>query len=747
MEIKYAEKQGIDVFSLTGRFDALAAADFDAAIEKHELANAVIIDFAGVELLTSAGIRSLIKLMQQFKNAGRTLVFASLREQLEQTLHIAGIAGAVILREDVTEAIGAISHLSEGQEYVTQRGSHQYHMLHQPSQKAGVYAWNAADAKDGKNAVAISSPAELGIFNGEGALGLERKSFNEHSGILVTAGGTAGFRGGAAGSDFHAGGNPNEMPLLVSSGFTLKGEPEFSFTLESPEPVSLPKLLEDVLDICASEAGVKIPFAGFQLLGVEGSNGGVYTSGIVLDSVSAKEPEKLQPYFNTQEKDTPVQLNALAVTLERCDDLPGTTDFDGHLKTALAMQNCKEVITAGSAIAFTRASGCIYPAAAPQSAEDLRLQISVRDEVELTDSEEYLIRYLYRDCSAVELKELTGGYSAHTFLVDAHDAGGRRIAPTVMKSGPANMIRRERDRGDRFVKPYIHNNAASAMDAVFLAETGGVRYNFVGVDAGGPGLKWMRAYYEKLDTEAFLPLLDRVLTEVLEPWYGQPVLEQVHLFRDHDPTKSIFITLVEDACKVFGLDPDQKYYSFSLTNEELINPYWSLKHEFPKRKNQEMTYYKTVVHGDLNFQNILLDAKENIYIIDFSETAPNCAVADFARIEAVVKFDLLPLATREQLDAVLDVERMLLSAGSTKTNIAVSFDEHEKEFQKGFSVIKRMREHADTVSLFKDTLLPYLMALFEWTTPVAIYTGLNDFQRQYALYSASLTAKRILELE
>ena len=40
-----------------------------------------------------------------------------------------------------------------------------------------------------------------------------------------------------------------------------------------------------------------------------------------------------------------------------------------------------------------------------------------------------------------------------------------------------------------------------------------------------------------------------------------------------------------------------------------------------------------VTHGDLNLNNVLVDERRNIYVIDFSETRIRNVASDFARIE------------------------------------------------------------------------------------------------------------------
>ena len=53
-----------------------------------------------------------------------------------------------------------------------------------------------------------------------------------------------------------------------------------------------------------------------------------------------------------------------------------------------------------------------------------------------------------------------------------------------------------------------------------------------------------------------------------------------------------------------------------------------------------MLWYRAITHGDLNLRNVLVDERDNLYVIDFSETTTRNAVADFARLEPILKLEL-----------------------------------------------------------------------------------------------------------
>ena len=66
---------------------------------------------------------------------------------------------------------------------------------------------------------------------------------------------------------------------------------------------------------------------------------------------------------------------------------------------------------------------------------------------------------------------------------------------------------------------------------------------------------------------------------------------------------------------------------------------------------------------------------------------------------------------------------------------------------KAYEVIRRLRRHADTVTIFETDVVPYWLALLEWTLPVVIYVQISDWHKKYAAYSAGLLCEAIMRLE
>jgi hypothetical protein len=259
-------------------------------------------------------------------------------------------------------------------------------------------------------------------------------------------------------------------------------------------------------------------------------------------------------------------------------------------------------------------------------------------------------------------------------------------------------------------------------------------------------LSWLTAHYRARPTEELIPVFENIFTNILKPWYGQPKWERIFPYAEHDPL-GLFPATLGDADRELGISPDAEFLHCRELDVELPNPFHFLKHQFPMRKGRSQLWYTAVTHGDLNMQNILLDERDNIYIIDFSETRSRDIVSDFARLECILKIEMTRLEGEEDLRALLDFEVGLISACGLHETPPFKYRGSDKEVEKAYRIICLLRSCADRVTVFETDMIPYLLALLQWTYPVVCYTSVSKLQKRFAAYSAGIIVRKILELE
>ena len=419
--------------------------------------------------------------------------------------------------------------------------------------------------------------------------------------------------------------------------------------------------------------------------------------------------------------------------------------LDLQLKRALSFENISG-ITPESKIQLSEHSSIhLFLANHLSTKQPPRLTVETSQGVTLSDESLFLIRNLYTDAARILVEGLHGGFSAQTFQVLSFDTDDRKMRPTVLKIANRAMIKRESERCQQFALPYIFNNSAVVLGAEFLGDTGALRYNFVGVGGTESKLKWLTHYYHQSPPEFLIPLFDKIFLDILKPWYGQAVPGEVKPFAEHDPTETFFPFIYDVAFQLYGLSPENQFFTDPLTGLELLNPYWFLKNEYKRLKTKGINYYIAVCHGDLNMQNILVDEKLNVYLIDFSETKLRSVVSDFARLEAIFLIDNAPVESDEELKAYFI---FLENLYQTKTLPIEKETDcqliNQERFSKNLQLVKRMREYAVSSAHGTADVIPYYFALLEWVLPIICYT-VPDRQKKAAMLASSILCQCITD--
>lgn len=274
----------------------------------------------------------------------------------------------------------------------------------------------------------------------------------------------------------------------------------------------------------------------------------------------------------------------------------------------------------------------------------------------------------------------------------------------------------------------------------------GMRYNFVGISGPDSNLSWLTNRFREKPTEELIPLFNKIFTHILKPWYGQPRWEMINPYQDHNPL-GLFPTIFAEAKKEFGISADEKTIDCPELDLILPNPYYFLKHEYPARHSASLLWYTGINHGDLNMQNILLDERDNVYIIDFSDTRIRNIVSDFARLEPIFKFEMTSMESMEDLTAFLVFERALAQLDTLDEIPHFTYQGQDPSMEKVYQMICQIRKYAKTVVLFETDIIPYLLAMLEWTYPIVLFRQMKPFAKKAATYSAAFIVEQIMRLE
>lgn len=267
----------------------------------------------------------------------------------------------------------------------------------------------------------------------------------------------------------------------------------------------------------------------------------------------------------------------------------------------------------------------------------------------LEPDDQALVQWLFRDSAEVALFPLGGGFSgAVVFRTESTDRLGHAEAPCVLKLGPRDTIAAERTAFER-IESVLGNHAPSLRGFVDLGARGGLKYAYAAMGRGG--VRTLKSLFETATelptdatgdallpgTEKILAVLKEVFDDVLAPLYSAARYERCVLTEAYGFSSRWAHSVAQ---KVRALDPsaDDGHPVVRFYRETLSGP-------LPRHEQHFVSY----VHGDLNGANVLLDDRENVWVIDFFHTGRAHVWKDLAKLENDVLYLFTPLRDEDEL--------------------------------------------------------------------------------------------------
>ena len=273
-----------------------------------------------------------------------------------------------------------------------------------------------------------------------------------------------------------------------------------------------------------------------------------------------------------------------------------------------------------------------------------------------------IIQRICMQWTSVELQALQGGFSGSLLLLAAGQKGEARTEPMVIKVDCAAQMQREID-GYHQVNNYVGRQVPKFGYAIAEGELVGVGMALAALD-GRPGTLQdcfelhTRGAASEAGARHFLTLLEKSLSLLSNKLY-QNTLKMAWLapyreLRLHteetllwfDENRKILRSYAEEAQITLGqldFSHTRDHLAQIITNEDIVETEVCL------------------VHGDLNFKNILFDDANNIWFIDWTHTGTHPIEVDFAKLENDLKFVLSKHFDRDDLPRLRLFEEFLIS--------------------------------------------------------------------------------------
>jgi protein-tyrosine phosphatase/nicotinamidase-related amidase len=375
----------------------------------------------------------------------------------------------------------------------------------------------------------------------------------------------------------------------------------------------------------------------------------------------------------------------------------------------------------------------------------------------LTEDDEAIVQHLFRDSARVDLHPLGGGFSgARVFRTASQDPFGHEQAPSVLKLGPNALIGKERAAFEK-VESILGNAAPRVRGFVDFGERAGLRYSYAAMGRGR--IRTLKSLFEDgTPTEAIIEVLRTVTDEVFAPFFAAARYERLPLFAHYGFARAV---IGEDGPR---LTPELRYNDNVRRRVEevlqapagpriaepggadVMNPCVFYEDFLPRgRFPQTDAHYVATVHGDLNGANILIDPRDNVWVIDFFHTGPGHVWRDLIKLENDLLYLFTPIADEAALVEAMHITRALRAVQDLRAPLPETLPGLSRpELTRAWAVLRAIREVGARVTAEDRHPWQVALGLLRYAVHTLSFDEASPLQKRWALAAAGGWAQRVI---
>jgi protein-tyrosine phosphatase/nicotinamidase-related amidase len=355
-------------------------------------------------------------------------------------------------------------------------------------------------------------------------------------------------------------------------------------------------------------------------------------------------------------------------------------------------------------------------------------------EPELPEADAALISHLFRDSATVHLDPLAGGFSgARVYRARSTDTTGHRQADTVVKLGPTGLIGPERAATERIAE-ILGNNLPTIRGYVDFGDRAGLRLAWAAMGQGS--VRTLKKMWEQgVEPGEIGRVLTEALEEVLGPFWEAARYERLPLVEHLQ-----FVRWATNVCAtVDGLrDRTGDTLDFpGLTVRDLRATYADELLRLPYHPGELRLVSQ--LHGDLNFANVLVDARDNVWVIDFARSGPGPILQDLAKLENDLLYILTPVPDEEALAEALKITTALRAVGDLRSTLPE--ESPSALYARTWAVLRVLRGIAARICREERSPTVLQLLLLRYAAHTLTFDEASPLQKQWALASACAWAE------
>jgi protein-tyrosine phosphatase/nicotinamidase-related amidase len=367
----------------------------------------------------------------------------------------------------------------------------------------------------------------------------------------------------------------------------------------------------------------------------------------------------------------------------------------------------------------------------------------VFDHDTLMASDKNLLAYLFRDSKEAAFKVLDGGFSGNVVLkASASDLHGHRQVPSVIKIGKRSLMAKERASFER-IQEILGNNAPAIVDFAEDNERGAIKYRYAAM-LDEKVISFQKFYESGAAQEKVFSVLDVVFDKQLGRLYRAAKQEKIDLLKYYDFSSKYAASVRAKVEQLTGRPATGD--RILLHGKEIYNVCNFYEKELDARMEYPMQgHYMSYVHGDLNGANIIIDAQQNVWMIDFFHTHYGHVLRDLIKLENDLLFIFTKINSEREfheaaglIDVIVSLEDLGDLPGSDTTHF------ENAELQRTFLTVRKLRNFYPALIHSDKIAYQYHVAMLRYAMHTLSFDECNEWQKKLALYMGSYVCEKAL---
>ena len=367
---------------------------------------------------------------------------------------------------------------------------------------------------------------------------------------------------------------------------------------------------------------------------------------------------------------------------------------------------------------------------------------------DLSDEDASVVSYLYRDSARLALEGLSGGFSgASVFQVRSWDAFGHEQSSTVLKLGERSLIGKERVAFEQ-VEPVLGNDAPRVLGFADFAERAGIKYAYAAMGQGN--VRTFKKLYESgISLERVEAILEEVFEEILGRFYAASQYERLPLLEYYTFDSKYADGVRAKVAAIYGEEVAKQDLLPCPDGSKVPNVADFYEHHLDNLQERAAIgeyHYVAYVHGDLNGANILLDGRDNVWLIDFFHAHRGHVLRDLAKFENDLLYIFTPVEDRDQLAQALHMSRILNGVQDLRAPLPeLPEDITLPQLRRAWGVLKILRRMG--AKLVREDRDPGHLhtALLRYAVHTQWFDEASALQREWALAAAGMHVEALLD--